>query len=60
MDFNDVKDLRQMITADPQCAEGKMRIIQELVPGNHTCTCDRRSKTDRVQEAGVEPGCGLR
>ena len=33
MDFNDVKDLRQMITADPQYAEGKMRIIQELVPG---------------------------
>ena len=25
MDFNDVKDLRQMITADPQYAEGKMR-----------------------------------
>ena len=33
MDFNDVKDLRQMIPADPQYAEGKMRIIQELVPG---------------------------
>ena len=33
MDFNDVKDLRQKIPADPQYAEGKMRIIQELVPG---------------------------
>ena len=35
MDFNDVKDLRQMIPADPQYAEGKMRIIQELVPVKH-------------------------
>ena len=36
MNFNDIKDLndlQQMIQTDPQDMEGKMRIIQELVPG---------------------------
>ena len=36
MNFNDIKDLKdlqQMLPTDPQDAEGKMRIIQELVPG---------------------------
>ena len=32
-DIKDVKDLQQMLPTDPQDAEGKMRIIQELVPG---------------------------
>ena len=32
-DIKDIKDLQQMLPADPQDAEGKMRIIQELVPG---------------------------
>lgn len=36
MNFNDIKDIKdvqQMLPTDPQDAEGKMRIIQELVPG---------------------------
>ena len=32
-DIKDIKDLQQMLPTDPQDAEGKMRIIQELVPG---------------------------
>ena len=32
-DINDINDLQQMLPTDPQDAEGKMRIIQELVPG---------------------------
>ena len=32
-DIKDIKDLQQMLLTDPQDAEGKMRIIQELVPG---------------------------
>ena len=32
-DIKDIKDLQQMFPTDPQDAEGKMRIIQELVPG---------------------------
>ena len=34
-DINDINDLQQMLPTDPQDAEGKMRIIQELVPGKH-------------------------
>ena len=62
MDFNDVKDLRQMIPADPAVCGRKDEDHSGTCSGqaDHTCTCDRRSKTDRVQEAGVEPGCGLR
>ena len=32
-DIKDIKDLQQMLPTDPQDAEGKMRIIKELVPG---------------------------
>lgn len=32
-DIKDINDLQRMIPNDPQDAEGKLRIIQELVPG---------------------------
>ena len=56
-DIKDIKDLQQMIPTDPQDAEGKMRIIQELVPGKQITLAHVIAAPDAIlyQKLGLDP-----
>ena len=56
-DIKDIKDLQQMLPTDPQDAEGKMRIIQELVPGKQITLAHIIANPDPViyRKLGLDP-----